>query len=40
MRHLNVPATARASFYVYTVEEDIDQLVQGLHEARKLFGLA
>ena len=40
MRHLNVPATARASFYVYTVEEDIDQLVKGLHEARTLFGLA
>jgi cysteine desulfurase/selenocysteine lyase len=40
MRHLNVPATARASFYVYTVEEDIDRLVEGLHEARKLFGLA
>ena len=40
MRHLNVPATARASFYVYTVEEDIDQLVSGLVEARKLFGLA
>jgi cysteine desulfurase/selenocysteine lyase len=39
MRHLNVPATARASFYVYTVPEDIDRLVAGLHEARKIFGL-
>ena len=40
MRYLEVPATARASFYLYTVREDIDQLVAGLHRARKLFGLA
>ena len=39
MRYLNVPATARASFYVYTTEEDIDQMVVGLHRARELFGL-
>jgi cysteine desulfurase/selenocysteine lyase len=40
MRYLNVPATARASFYVYTTEEDIDQLATGLHRSRELFGLA
>lgn len=40
MRYLDVPATARASFYVYTTREDIDQLVAGLHRARKVFGLA
>ena len=40
MRYLDVPATARASFYLYTVKEDIDQLVTGLHRARQLFGLA
>ncbi len=40
MRYLNVPATARASFYVYTTQQDIDQLVTGLHLARRLFGLA
>ena len=39
MRYLQVPATARASFYLYTVEEDIDQMVTGLHRARELFGL-
>ena len=39
MRHLDVPATARASFYVYTVTEDIDALVDGLFDARKVFGL-
>jgi cysteine desulfurase/selenocysteine lyase len=40
MRYLEVPATARASFYLYTNQEDIDQLVTGLHRARELFGLA
>jgi cysteine desulfurase/selenocysteine lyase len=39
MRYLNVPATARASFYLYTTREDIDQLMIGLHRARELFGL-
>ncbi len=39
MRYLEVPATARASFYVYTIEEDIDQMVTALWNARKLFGL-
>ncbi len=40
MRHLAVPATARASFYVYNVTEDVDRLVEGLEEARRVFGLA
>lgn len=39
MRYLEVPATARASFYLYTTRPDIDQLIDGLHVARKLFGL-
>jgi cysteine desulfurase/selenocysteine lyase len=39
MRYLNVQSTARASFYIYTVQEDIDQLVTGLHNARRIFGL-
>ncbi len=39
MRHLEVPATARASFYVYTVPEDIDALVTGLMRAREIFGV-
>lgn len=39
MRHLNVPATARASFYVYNVPADVDALVDALHVARKIFGL-
>jgi len=40
MQCLNVVATARASFYVYTTKDDIDQLVQGLHKANRIFGAA
>ncbi len=40
MRALDVPATARASFYVYNTTEDVDALVAGLHEARRIFGVA
>src|SRR5947209_15887664 len=39
MERFGLPATARASFYVYTIEEDIDTLVQGLHKARQIFNL-
>lgn len=39
MRELDVQSTARASFYVYTVEDDIDRLIAGLHRARDIFGL-
>lgn len=39
MRRLGVAATARASFYVYNEESDIDALVTGLRKARELFGL-
>ena len=39
MERLGVPATARASFGVYTTEAEIDRLVDGLHDARKVFGL-
>lgn len=38
MRCLGVAATARASFYVYNEESDIDALVSGLRRARELFG--
>ncbi len=39
MDRLGVPATARASFGVYTTTEEIDRLVEGLHDARRVFGL-
>jgi len=34
---LDVPATARASFYLYNIPEEIDRLAAGLAKARKLF---
>jgi cysteine desulfurase/selenocysteine lyase len=37
MRRLGVPATARASFYVYNDEEDVDALVRGVRRAQALF---
>jgi cysteine desulfurase/selenocysteine lyase len=39
MRRLEVAATARASFYVYNDEEDIDALVGGLRRAAEIFGV-
>ncbi len=39
MDHLGVPATARASFSVYSDESDVDQLTTALHRAGELFGL-
>jgi cysteine desulfurase/selenocysteine lyase len=35
---LELPATARASFNVYTTEADVDALVAGLHEVKRIFG--
>lgn len=40
MRRLDVPATARASFYVYNDESDIDALVAGIVKAREIFSYA
>lgn len=34
---LGLGATSRASFYVYTTKEDIDQLIEGLKKANKIF---
>ncbi|MFD2922713.1 cysteine desulfurase [Halobacillus naozhouensis] len=38
MKWLEVSATARASFYLYNTEEDIDRLVQGLQTTKEYFG--
>ena len=37
MHKLGVAATNRASFYLYTIPEEIDQLVEGLYAVRKVF---
>ena len=35
---LDLAATARASFSVYSTKDDIDALVRGLHEVQRVFG--
>ena len=37
MQKLGVAATNRASFYLYTLPDEVDRLVDGLHKARKVF---
>ncbi len=37
MHSLGVPATARASLYIYNDESDVDALSQGLHDVAELF---
>jgi cysteine desulfurase/selenocysteine lyase len=39
MEHYGVPATARASFYIYNTPEEVDKLVEALFKARRVFGL-
>ncbi len=39
MRRFGVPATARASFYVYNTKEEVDALVAALAKAETVFGL-
>jgi len=34
---LGVPATARASFYFYNTEAEVDRFIEVLHQVRKLF---
>jgi cysteine desulfurase / selenocysteine lyase len=37
MTRLGIPATARASFYVYTQREEVDRLVASIKEAQRIF---
>jgi cysteine desulfurase / selenocysteine lyase len=37
MNRLDVAATARASFFLYTTREEIDRLVAGLQDAKRIF---
>jgi cysteine desulfurase/selenocysteine lyase len=39
MKRLCVPATTRASCYLYNTTDDIDRLVDALHEARRVFAV-
>jgi cysteine desulfurase/selenocysteine lyase len=37
MEFLDIPAAARASFYIYNTKEEVDTLINVLEKARKLF---
>jgi cysteine desulfurase/selenocysteine lyase len=34
----NLPATARASFYLYNTEQEVDRLVDGIYKVKTIFG--
>ena len=38
MQRFGIPATARASFYLYNTLSEVDALVAGLHKVQKIFG--
>ena len=40
MDKMGWPATARASFYLYNTEDDVDVLIAGLEKAADVFGIA
>ncbi len=40
MEKLGVPATTRASFYIYNTEPEIDALIAGIDVAKRIFKLA
>ena len=33
-----IPATSRASFYLYTTKEEVDKLIEGLYKVKEIFG--
>src|SRR6476646_8285924 len=39
MTRLGVAATTRASFYLYSLPEDVDRLIAGLHKCKETFGV-
>ena len=40
MEKMGLPATARASFYVYSTEADVDALIEGLKKAATVFRIS
>jgi len=38
MRWFNVPATARASFYIYNTKDDVDLLIKAILKTKEYFG--
>lgn len=37
-QHFDIDATTRASFYIYNVKEEVDQLIEGLYKVKEIFG--
>jgi cysteine desulfurase/selenocysteine lyase len=35
---LNLPATARASFYLYSTHEEVDRLAESIYKVKTIFG--
>ena len=40
MRRLGVPATARASFYIYNAHDDVDALIDGTRQSERVVRLS
>ncbi|TAK69604.1 MAG: cysteine desulfurase [Actinomycetota bacterium] len=40
VRRMGVPATTRATFYLYNGPDDVEALVDGVHAARSFFGVS
>ena len=38
-QHLNVSATARATFYLYNTRAEVDKLIESIYNAKTLFGV-
>jgi cysteine desulfurase/selenocysteine lyase len=36
---LNLISTARASFYLYSTEQEIDTLARAVYKTKKIFGI-
>jgi len=34
----NIPATTRASFYLYSTKDEVDKLVDGIYKVKQYFG--
>lgn len=39
MRRLGVPATNRASFYIYNTRDEVDKMIKALHAVHDIFGI-
>jgi cysteine desulfurase/selenocysteine lyase len=37
MREMGVPATTRASFYLYNTYEEVDALMEGIETVKEVF---